>query len=340
MFEPQNKFLRNRIIILLSLLFSVTAGGTLGYRYLEHWPWLDAFYMTIITLTTVGFGETQPLSPAGRLFTIVLIAGGAGVVAYASSTLVQLLISGDLQKQLKLNRRQKMLQKLQNHYIICGLGRMGRHVALDLQNQGSPFVMIDIDEKVIDRCTELGYICLLGNAANHTTLEKAGIERAKCLIATAPSDAENVFIVLTAREMCPDLIIVSRMNFDDSESKLLRAGANEVVSPYAIGGRRMVTYVQRPGVVDFLDVVLHSQELELQLEEFMVNEASKLAGQSLQEAQLRSQIGVNIVALRAPHQPLSTNPSPNCVLEPGTYIIALGTSQQLALLAQQVQRTS
>ncbi|MFQ5578314.1 MAG: potassium channel family protein, partial [Anaerolineae bacterium] len=315
-------------------LFLATIGvGTMGYRVIEGWQPLDAFYMTIITLTTVGFGELRPLSSAGRLFTVALIIGGMGIVAYASTTAVQWLVSGELKGELLARRRRRMLDRLQHHDIVCGFGRMGQHIAAELARRGSPFVVIDRNAETVARCRQLGHHCVLGNAAEEATLHKAGIMRARSLIAAVNSDAGNVFIILTARALRSDLIIVARVNYDSAESKLRRAGANEVISPYLIGGRRMVHYVDRPGVVDFLDVVMHSPELELWIEEFNVRPDSPLAGKSLRQAQLRSTVGVNVLSVRCPGKPLSTHPDADTVLNVGTRLIVLGTRQQLSSLA-------
>lgn len=332
--QVESSFVRNRLGMLLFLFLGVIIFGTIGYMLLEGWTVTDALYMTVITLTTVGFGETYPLSQTGRLFTIALIATGVSIVAYSSTTVVQMLVTGELRTLLAFEWRQRMLEKLRDHYIVCGYGRMGRNVAEELAKRNMPFVIIDRSEEVVENCRQHGYVTLLGNAANDEVLKRAGIYRAKSLIATAPSDAENVFIVLTARELCPSLTIVSRMNYDDSESKLRRAGANEVISPYDIGGKRMVSYVERPGVVDFLDVVMHSQDLELQLEEFVVDQQSGLAGKSLQELRLRSEVGVNIMAMRLPGQKLSAHLDTEVPLEPGTHLIALGTGEQLEALSR------
>ena len=258
MSDPDDLYLRRKVIIIITLFLATIGLGTAGYRVIEGWQPLDAFYMTIITLTTVGFGELRPLSAAGRLFTVGLIIGGMGIVAYASTTAVQWLVSGELKGELLARRRRRMLDKLQQHDIVCGFGRMGQHIVAELARRDRPFVVIDRNAETVERCRQLGYHCVLGNAAEEATLHKAGIMRARSLIAAVNSDAGNVFIILTARALRSDLIIVARGNYDSAESKLRRAGANEVISPYLIGGRSMVHYVDRPGLVEFLDVVILS----------------------------------------------------------------------------------
>jgi len=329
---------RRRIFMLVSLLAAIIFIGTSGYVTLEGWSPLDAFYMTVITLTTVGFGELYPLSAAGRIFTVMLIVSGVGLVAYASSTVVQTLISGELQAEILARRRQRMLEKLNNHHIVCGFGRMGQHIVTELQQQKKEFVVVDNDPAAVEAARRQGIFAVLGDASDESVLAQAGIMRARSLIAAINSDAGNVFIVLTARAMRSDLIIVSRVNYDNAESKLRRAGANEVISPYLIGGRRMVHYVERPGVVRFLDELMQSPELELWIEEFEVQPGSALADKSLAEAQLRSRTGVNVLAVHCPGQTISTQPNVETHLPPGTKLIAQGTRAQLQALTEMVKR--
>ncbi|RME50322.1 MAG: potassium channel protein [Caldilineae bacterium] len=329
---------RRRLFVLLGLLAAILLAGTGGYVTLEGWSPLDAFYMTVITLTTVGFGELYPLSAAGRIFTVMLIVSGVGLVAYATSTVAQMLISGELQAEILARRRQRMLEQLHNHHIVCGFGRMGQHIATELRNQQKDFVVVDNDPAAVEEARRRGYFAVLGDASDEEVLAQAGIMRARSLIAAINSDAGNVFIVLTARAMRPDLIIVSRVNYDDAESKLRRAGANEVISPYLIGGRRMVHFVERPGVVRFLDELMQSPELELWIEEFEIQPGSALAGKSLGEAELRNRTGVNVLAVHCPGQSISTQPDVGTSLPPGTKLIAQGTRAQLQALTNMVRR--
>jgi voltage-gated potassium channel len=333
-YKFRGSFLRRRILIVLALSALAIIMGTIGYVVIEDWPLADAFYMTIITMTTVGFGEVRPLNEPGRWFTIFLILGGIGIMTYATSSVVQLLLSGELRAEFIARRRRRMLAQLQNHYIVCGFGRVGRHVAAELHRQKKPFVVVDSDEATVEHCRHMGYNSLFGNAANDEILEQAGIYRARSLITAVSSDAENVFIVLTARSLRPDLVIVSRANFDESEPKLLRAGANHVIIPYAISGRRMVASADHPTVVDFLDVVMHSPELELWLEDIVIDPDSSLVGRSLREANLRSEIGVNVLSMQLPGQPPVVQPDIDIPMQAGTHLIVLGTREQLETLAQ------
>lgn len=230
-----------------------------------------------------------------------------------------------------------MLAQLQNHYIVCGFGRVGRHVSAELHRQKKPFVVIDANESSIEICQQLGYNSILGDGADDAILEQAGIHNARSLITAVSSDAENVFIVLTARSLRPDLIIVARANSDDAEPKLLRAGATRVIIPYAISGRRMVSSADHPEVVDYLDIVMHSPGLELLLEDVVVEPGSLLEGKSLREAHLRSDIGVSVLSMRLPGQRLLPQPNINISLPAGTHLIVLGNQEQFASLARLIK---
>jgi voltage-gated potassium channel len=308
--------------------------GTSGYQWLEELPPIDAFYMTVITISTVGFGEVKPLSPAGRIFTVGLIAAGGGLTAYFLKTAAEFFLSGEWRTQLAHKRRQAMLTKLMGHIIVCGYGRVGREVAHELQAEKLPFVVIDKDPEKIARIEAAGHLALQGNAANELYLKAAGIMRARGLVAAVNSDAENVFIVLTARELRPDLTIVARANYEDSESKLLRAGANRVIFPYRISGRRMVTMLVRPHVADFLDEVTHAGEQELLVEQVWLAQSSPLVGQSLSQADLRNRFAITILACRSPDGQVNTHPGSEMILCADSYLVVLGTRDQIQALAR------
>jgi voltage-gated potassium channel len=326
-------FLQRLILPIIGLIMLMVA-GTSGYQRLEGLSPLDAFYMTAITISTVGFGEVKPFTPAGRAFTVVLIGAGAGLAAYLLKSAVEFLISGEWRTQLDHDRRQSMLKKLSNHFIVCGFGRVGREVAHELRAEKLPFVVIDKDPDKITRIQDAGYLALQGNAANEIYLKEAGIERAKGLVAAVNSDAENVFIVLTARGIRPDLAIVARANYEDSEDKLLRAGANRVIFPYRISGRRMVTVMVRPHVADFLDEVTHAGEQELLVEQVWLAQSSPLVGQTLGEADLRNRLDITVLACRTAGGQLNTHPGAEMVLCADSYLVALGTREQLQALAR------
>ena len=273
-----------RLTATLAALCVLLFAGTFGYMKIEDWSLIQALYMTVITLTTVGFGEVEPLSQQGRLFTICLILLGVGLAAFLLSSIFEHVMSEEWRHRWRVRRRHKVINRMQDHVIICGLGRMGSFVVEQLERENCTFLVIEIDEDVARAGERDGYSVLQGNAADEETLKQAGIDRARTLVAAANSDAENVFIVLTARELNPDIQILARAQLESSETKLKRSGANRVILPYALGGQRIVSLVRRPGVADFLDVAMHSGELELRLDEVMVAAGSELTGVTLAEA--------------------------------------------------------
>ncbi len=324
-----------RVIVAGSALTGLLVVAVIGFSTIEGLSLIDAVYMVVITLSTVGFGEVKPLSPLGRLFTIGLIIAGGGLAAYTLSTVAEYLASGEWRAQLQSRRQRQMQDQLVDHVIVCGYGRVGRYVARELQAEHLPFVVIDPDPAKVDKIKRDGYLALQGNAANEHDLERAGIHRARGLIAAASSDAENVFIVLTARGVNPTLSISARANYEESEAKLLRAGANRVLLPYRIGGRRLVTMLVRPEAADFLDEVVHAGGLELALEQIGVTEGAPLVGLTLQEARDRQLLEVEILAHKSPDSPLRLRPPADTRIEVNSQLIALGTHEQLWALMQQ-----
>jgi voltage-gated potassium channel len=334
MLSPAHHPILRRLILPIIGVMTLMAVGTSAYQWLEGLSPIDAFYMTAITVSTVGFGEVKPFTPTGRLFTVALIAAGGGLAAYLLKTAVEFLISGDWRTQLAHERRQTMLKKLTDHVIVCGFGRVGREVAHELRAEKLPFVVVDKDPDKITRIHDAGYLALQGNAVNEIYLKEAGIERAKGLVAAVNSDAENVFIVLTARGLRPDLTIVARANYEDSESKLLRAGASRVIFPYRISGRRMVTMMVRPHVADFLDEVAHAGEQELLVEQVWLAQSSPLVGQTLAQADLRNRFDVTLLACRSTDGQVNTHPSSDMALCADSHLVVLGTREQIQALAR------
>lgn len=314
-----------RLGIALSLLTLVIATGTSGYIVLGFAP-LDALYQTVTTVTTVGFREVEPLDATGQLFTIVLILGGAGTVLYTLGAMLEILIEGQLRDILGRRRMERDIKTLSGHTIVCGWGRVGTTIAQYISGTGSGVVVVDEDP---DRLATCPHPSVLGDATSDDVLERAGIERASALVAAVAEDAGNLFVVLSARALRPDLFIVARVRSQDSESKMLRAGANRVVNPQQIGGARMAAFVSQPHVAEFLDVVMHDGSLEFRLGEIPVGAGSPAAGRSLRDAHLRDQTGALILAIRTADGGFLTNPSPATELEPGHVLIAVGTQSQL-----------
>lgn len=290
---------------------------------------VDSLYMTVITISTVGFGEVRELSAMGRIFTIALILGGGGIVAYTLSATAEFFMSGEWRNILESRRNSRMLSKLSDHVIVCGFGRVGRRVSNELTQEGVSFIVMDINPERIEHAWELGYVAVVGNAANETMLNEAGIEKARALIACVNSDAENVFIILTARSLNTSLQIIARANYEDSEPKMIRAGANRTIVPYDISGKRMVTMLMRPSVADFLDEVAHVGGMELLLEQIHISPESPFAGKTLLEMNVRSTMGITVLACRHTDGRFETHPGPETMIEPDGILLVLGTRDQL-----------
>ncbi len=312
-------------VALVALLFV----GTGGYRFIEGMPWLDAVYMTVITVTTVGFGEIHPLSQVGRGFTIALILAGVVIGTYSITTLAGSLFSGEWQQRWADRRRMEQIRQLRGHVILCGYGRVGRHVAAELQSEGIPFIVLEVLGPSAHKGQEAGLLVLHADASHEANLRMAGIEHAQGLIAAANTDAENVFIVLTAHALQPDLTIVARADSEESEAKLRRAGASRVILPYHLTGRRMVSMLTRPAVSEFLDEVTHTSGLELLVEQIPVAPGSLLDGITLDEARRVGRLDLTILGMRHPDGRFDTRITGELRLLPGCLVIAVGTREQL-----------
>ena len=328
-----NRLLSHPLLVVNLVVLTVLAVGTIGYVLIEGWSLLDALFMTIITMTTIGYGEVRVLSPMGRIFTIGLIVIGVIIASYAITTIVELFTSQNFLEQIRQGRRQRELEKITKHCIICGYGRLGRTLAKELRVRGKPLIVIDSNAEVSDVCEHAGFAAITGNAADEDILRQAGIERATSLVAAANSDAENVFIVLSAKSLNPNLTIISRCNSEHSISKLERAGVDTVISPHAIAGRRIAQMLTRPHVMSFLDGALEFGGRQIRLEEFIISPNSPLAGQTLREARLT----VSVLAMSHPDQFLLTHPTADTHLLPGAAIIVMGEEEEVSRLAELVR---
>ena len=325
--------LRRRLARVGSAIVVVLVGGTAGYMLLEGWSFLESLYMTVTTIATVGFGEVHPLGDRGRVFTIILIVSGTGVMAFLLGTIVEYVVSGELTGALRRRRVQQAIDQLRGHYIVCGHGRVGNEVVRDLEVAGAAVVILDRTPP--PEAPGARHHFLEGDAADDQLLVRAGVARARGLVAATGDDNANIVVTLTARALNPGLVIVARASHPGAEAKLMRAGASHVISPYRIGGRRMATQLLHPRVTDFLDRVMHSGELEFWIEETRVEPASGLAGRSLQEADLGTRTGVNLLALaRQGDGVLLTNPDAATRLEPGDVLIGFGTREQFGRLVR------
>lgn len=330
----------NRALIISVTITALFALGVAGYMLIEGYTALDALYMTVITLTTVGYGEVLPLSDAGRLFTIVLLFLGVGTLAYSVGALVEFVLAGKLGGQFASRRMHAALDAMENHTIICGYGRVGRSSALSLQQNGRPLVIIDKDEDQVATARADGHLVIHGDASKDETLHEAGITRAGGLIVCAGDDTLNLFVVLSARFINPELFIVARSSGADNETKMRQAGANRVVSPYQIGGHHIANIMVRPHVTDFFDVVTLDNGQEIWVEELTIEPDSQLVGRSVGEADVRRKTGVTIVAIYRQSTDSTFMPDANSPFEVGDRMIVLGTREQLSQLAQWTRPSS
>lgn len=315
----------------LILMALVVLAGTVGYVVIEGWPPLDAFYMTIISITTTGFAETRPLSPAGRIFTVMLIVMGVTGLAVVGGRAAQLFIEAHFLGRHRVSRK---IRSLDNHYIVCGYGRLGRNICADLSDSGRAFVVVEVDPDKVSELREKGMLFVEGNATQDDNLQLAGIQRAKGLVAVLPTDAENVYVTLSAKVLNPKVFVVTRAIDEETEKKLQRAGADRVVKPYEIGANRMVNLLLRPGIVDFIDLVARKQGVDLKLEEVVVEAGSSLCDQTLASSGLRQNLNIIVVAIFRRDGELLYNPSADTGIAAGDRLIAIGQADRLQKLAQ------
>jgi len=325
--------LRRFSISIVSVVLLIWAGTT-GYMIIEHMTPVDALYMTVITLSTVGFSEIHTLSESGRIFTLALIIGGTSLFFFTLSNVAVFFLSGEWRSHWELQRNIRMLRKLNDHFIICGYGRLGTNVATELQEKGIPFVIIDTTIEKILLARDLGYVALKGNAADETVLKDAGLDKARGLIAAANTDAENVFIVLTARTLKPGLHIVARADCEESENKLLRAGAERVVLLYKSAGRKMANLLIDPGLEEYLDELNDAKNLDLTMSQFSVSESSSLCGLSFRQADIYNRFRVNIIGYKLPGGEIHTSPIPAEVIQKNGILIAIGKPSDIDALKQ------
>ena len=328
--------LERRLLNIALIFVAIVVVGSVGYVVIEGWSWIDAFYMAIITVTTVGFGEVHPLTSAGRLFTSVLVVLGVAAITYSFTALANYLIAGELGDVLEEFRMKRKIEALHGHYLICGFGRVGQQVCARLVQEGRSFVVVDKESHAIERARVLGYPVVEGDAGDDEILCQAGILRAKGLVAAVESDAANLFVVLTARTLKPDLYVVARADSEGSIRKLEVAGADRVLSPYSLGGRLIAQTLLRPDVVDFLEAVMYDESLHLFLEDLAVGVGSSLAACTVGDAGIRETTGVNILGLKHGDDVL-VSPDSDHRLYPGDVLVALGTRQQLEELEKLLQ---
>lgn len=316
-----------RLAVLMLLI--VVSSGTAGYVLIEGWPTWDAFYMTITTVTTVGYREVHPLSRAGQIFTVALVVGGVATVLYTFSLLMALLVEGNLQRRWLQRRVDRMLDALNDHFIVCGFGRIGTIIAEEFRRQRIPFVIIERDAERMHAALEAGILAVEADASSEEVLKRVRIQHARGFIAAVGSDAENVYAVLSARLLKPDLFILARAETEDARRKLVRAGADRVISPYQIGGLQLAQTALRPAVVDFVQLATSSENLELTMEQVRIAPQAPLAGKSILDANLRQRYGVVVVGIQRAAGHMEFNPPPETRMQPGDYLVVLGRAESL-----------
>ncbi len=306
--------------------------GTVGFTVIEGYPLFDAFYMTLITITTVGYAEIHPLSHAGRVFNSFLIFFGVTIMFFAIGAMTQTLIELELGAYFGKRRTRRMIQKLDQHFIICGYGRVGRNAAGELQRSGVPFVIVDVNPERVEKAMLTGMLAVVADATRDETLHAVSIERARGLIAALATDADNLFVILSAKNLNRQLYVATRAGEEEAEAKLQRAGADAVFAPYTIAGYRLAQAVLRPHVFHFFDVATRSMGLDVDVEQVRVIETSEFASRSLEQTRIRRDLGVIVLAIRKSDGHMIFNPPAETVLSGGDHLIVMGEPKNLRSL--------
>ena len=311
-------------------LFSIFVIGTIGYHNIEGWSVAESLYTTVTTLSTVGYGDFYPVTAGGRLFTVILIIFGVGTMLYTIGLLTETMVEARFQSLMGRGKVEKMINKLNNHYIICGCGRIGFLICKELMAEKVPFVVIDNNPDIIQKIEAEGFMYHKGDAAQDKTLIAAGIKRAKGIVCALPTDPENLYVILTAKELNPDIYILSRSEEIESEHRLLRAGADRVMSPYTLGGMRMAMAITKPAMLDFIEITTGRQSLDLRMAEISICEGSQFISKSLEESEIRQHYGLIIVAVKKDAGQMLFNPMANYVISTGDKLIALGEDNNVS----------
>lgn len=328
-FEMRERFgIFGPILVGSAVLVAIFILAIVFYMRVEGWTIWDSFYMTVITLSTVGFQEVQPLSVPGRLFTSGLILLGVGSFAFMAGSVAQLLVEGKINELLGRRRVQKTIDKLSDHYIVCGYGRIGSIVSREIKHDGHPLVVVENDLDTLDMLDRDEILYIAGDATSDDVLLAAGLERASCLITALTQEASNVYVVLTARQLNPSITIISRADSERHINRLEMAGANRVVLPHTIGGVRMAQSALRPTVTSFLEIAVRGG-IDLQMEELHVSKDSTLVGKDLIESRIRQDYNLIIIAIKKSDSSMHFNPTPNYVIEAGDTLLAIGNQENL-----------
>jgi len=326
-----NRIVR-RFVYLLAAVGVTLATGTMGFVLIDHYPPFDAFYMTLITMTTVGYGEIHPLSHAGRIFNSFLIAFGVTTIFIAIGAMTQTIIEREFGEAIGKRRNKRMIDKLKDHYIVCGFGRVGRGAAAELHHAGVPFVVVDSDPDRVERAIFAGMLAVAADATRDETLHQVGIERARGLVTALATDADNLFVLLSAKGMNPHIYLAARAAEEGAEGKMRRAGADAVFAPYALAGHRLAQSLLRPHVVQFLDLTTKEIGMDIAIEQVRVSESSEMVGRSVQQMQLGRNFGVTVMAIRRSSGEMLFNPAADAAVAGGDYLIVMGKSENLRTL--------
>lgn len=321
-----------RVLIAAGALVAVVVIGTIGYAILGPASVLDALYMTVITITTVGYREVAPVNPATTVFTIFMVFAGVVGIGYSFGIIVDFMVEGQMRTILEGRRMKRGISQLKDHYVVAGMGRVGSVVASELSDAGVPFVVIDSCDTCVETAEEAGWLLVHGDATDERILVEAGIERARGLVTALDTDADNLFVSLTARTLNPSVRIIARSTSLASENKILRSGADRVITPNVIGGRRMAAMLLKPAVADYLDVVTQSEGIEFRIDAVTVGERSALAGKSIRDSRLYDRTGVFVLAIRRVGEPIKTDPAANDVVLAGDELVVLGTQEHCSAL--------
>jgi voltage-gated potassium channel len=318
-----------RTALIAGLLAIALIGGSIGFRAIERYSWLDAFYMTLLTITTIGYSDVHPLSSSGKIFNSFLIIYGVSAMFFSVGVITQTVIELELHDLFGKRRRKRAIMRLKDHYLVCGFGRVGRNAAFELQKAGAPFVVIDKNDDRVERAMLAGLMAVSADALSDDALREAGIVHARGLIAALATDAENVFVCLSARSMNSTMTIVTRASEENAEAKLRRAGADIVFSPYAMTGHRLAQALVRPHVAELMDFAPHVEGLDVSMEQLEVSSESQLAGRELRELTSDDKRGVIVLALRRVGGKLAFNPPASATIEAGDFLIVMGERPML-----------
>jgi voltage-gated potassium channel len=324
--------MKNEFIKISLILVLIITTGIVGYWAIEGWNLLDSVFMTVITLTTIGYGEVYKLNPQGKIFTIILIVFGVAGAGYAFRILGQMIIEGQFKKYLGKRIMEKNIQKLADHYIVCGFGRVGKAVCEELNRNGVGFVVIEKEPEIIQEMEQLGYTFISGNCDDDDNLLAAGIQKAKGLINTLALDADAVYVTLSAKQLNPKLFIMARADNPSAETKLMKAGATKVLSPHVSAGVRMAQTTIRPNVVDFMTLTSGETGEAMKIEEIAIKEGSRFANTNLKDSGIRSQFGITVIGAKKKGVQMFYNPPPEFQIEVGDTLIMVGAPSQLEKL--------